>query len=154
MGREWYHGIYEVENRDKYIGHSDPKYRSSWECRFAYYLDHNPMVKRWGYEILEIPYQYDLDNGKRKRKYIVDFYAEIQDVTSGNLKKYVIEVKPKKQTRRPDSPGNKNKKRLQRYVYEMKEYIKNQNKWRYATAWCKGNGMIFKIITEAELKTL
>lgn len=153
MANEWYQGVYVVKNKEKYIGNKNPEYRSSYENRLCHYMDYSKSVRRWGYEILEIPYSYDLDRSRKKRNYVLDFYAEIVD-KNGKLNKYVIEVKPKKQLNRPDPPKNKNKKRIKRYIYEMKMYIKNQNKWKYAKAWCRRNGMIFKIITEKELNIL
>ena len=66
---------------------------------------------------------------------------------TGQLKTYVIEVKPDKQTTQP-----KPRKRVTKsYIYECKTYATNQAKWKAATEWCKDRRIEFKIITEKEL---
>ena len=60
---------------------------------------------------------------------------------------YVIEVKPKRQC----SPPKKKSKVTKGYIYESKEYAKNQAKWEAAQEWCKDRRLIFKVITEDEL---
>ena len=90
---------YKIENPSKYIG--DPTKiicRSLWERRVCKYLDENINVLRWGSEELIIPYYSPVD--KKNHRYYPDFIAEIKD-KSGNIKTYVIEVKPKKQTKPP-----------------------------------------------------
>lgn len=112
------------------------------------WLDSNANVKCWGFEIVNIPYLFEID--RKVHKYITDFYVEILD-NNGQLKKYIIEVKPKGQLRRPIPPKIKNKKALRRYSYEMNMYIKNLNKWKATIAFCKSRGLIFKIVTETDL---
>jgi mannose-6-phosphate isomerase class I len=65
----------------------------------------------------------------------------------GKTKKYIIEVKPKKQT----NPPVKKSRVTKTYLYEMKTYAVNQAKWKAAQEFCKDNGMQFKIVTEEEL---
>ena len=62
------------------------------------YCDGNPSILEWGSEEIVIPYRSPLDN--RIHRYFVDFYIKVKDV-DGNIQKYLIEVKPKKQTREP-----------------------------------------------------
>ena len=58
---------------------------------------------------------------------------------------------------RPKNPakykGNPNKKSkvTKGYIYESKEYAKNQAKWHAAQEWCRDRRLIFKVITEDEL---
>ncbi len=66
---------------------------------------------------------------------------------SGDIKTYVIEVKPAKQTRRPKP----RKKVTKSYLYECKTYEVNQAKWKAASEWCKDRQVEFKIVTEKEL---
>ena len=66
---------------------------------------------------------------------------------SGDIKTYVIEVKPAKQTRQPKP----RKKVTKSYLYECKTYEVNQAKWKAASEWCKDRQVEFKIITEKEL---
>jgi len=152
----WSQGYYKVINRNKYLGtmdkkynltNADPFYRSSWEKRLMYKFDKDPNVLRWGYENIIIPYtNYD---GKVHR-YIMDFYIEALD-KNNNVKKILIEVKPRKDGEPPKKPKIKNIKAMNRYMYEAKTYITNKNKWKSAKLFCEKKGMIFKIMTEKEL---
>ena len=145
MGREWSSGVYEVQNKKKYLGYNMPKYRSSWERRFAYYCDTNAKVLRWGYEVVTIPYNYQIDG--KMHKYITDFYVEIID-NKNEVQKYIVEIKPKKQTKLPVKPKNKNAKAIKRYINERNTYVRNDNKWRAAKSFCQSNNMEFVILTE------
>ena len=60
---------------------------------------------------------------------------------------YLIEVKPKKQTKPPVKP----KRQTKGYIREAYEYAKNQSKWKAATEYCLDRGWEFKVITEKEL---
>jgi len=144
----WYQGIYHVVNKNKYMGDTLPVIRSSYEARFFTWLDKNEKVKRWGSEIIKIPYSFAID--EKIHNYIPDVYAEIED-KNGNIKKYLIEIKPKTQCFPPKQPKNKNQKAHRRYLMEAEMFIKNQNKWAFADKWCKSNGIIFTVITEDDL---
>jgi len=156
-------GIYNVVNRDKYLGTTssiennnrtftltmnDPIYRSSWEQRLMAMLDKNANVLRWGFENVIVPYiNYD---GKQHR-YIMDFYCEIFQGKDTPTKKMLIEVKPFQQTQKPIRPKNNNRKAMNRFMYESKTYITNQNKWKATKLFCKKNNMEFKVMTEKDL---
>ena len=118
--------------------------RSSWERRFCRWCDLNDSILEWGSEEFYIPYLSPIDN--RVHKYFPDFIVKLRE-NSGRIKTYVIEVKPKKQTR-PPKPG---KKKTKSYIYEATEYAKNQAKWKAAVEFCKDHMIEFKIITEDEL---
>lgn len=148
MSKNFYSGVYQVENKDKYIGIKNPVYRSSWESRFCYFLDHNQNVLKWGYECLTIAYFSPLDN--KMHKYYPDFVVELTDKT-GVLKKFIVEVKPKSQTKIPKEPKNNNKKAQKRYLYEANTYVTNKCKWEAAEIYCQQHGMEFKLITEKDL---
>ena len=65
----------------------------------------------------------------------------------GSVKRYVVEVKPDKQTK----PPKKGKRVTKSFIYESKTYAVNQAKWRAAEEWCKDRRLEFKIITERQL---
>ncbi len=109
------------------------------------YCDLNKSILEWGSEEIVIPYRSPLDN--RVHRYFVDFYIKVKDI-NGNLQKYLIEVKPKKQTREPKVQ----KKMTKRYIYEVTEYAKNQAKWAAAKDFCDDRNYKFMLITEDELK--
>ena len=62
------------------------------------------------------------------------------------VKKYLIEVKPKRQTKPHVKKTSK-----KAYIYEAHEYAKNTAKWKMAKEYCKDRMMEFKILTEKEL---
>ena len=118
--------------------------RSSWERKFCRWCDLNENVLQWGSEEFSIPYVSPIDN--RVHKYFPDFIVKLRE-NSGRTKTYVIEVKPKKQTR-PPKPG---KRKTKSFIYETMEYAKNQAKWKAAEEFCADRMIEFKIITEDEL---
>lgn len=125
-----------------------PIFRSSYEKRFFYWLDTNVNIKVWGSEIIKVPYIFMIDN--RKHNYYTDVYCEVLD-KQGKIKKYLIEIKPSSQTVVPKKPKINNRKAMRNYMYEMKRYIQNKNKWKAATAFANAHNMEFKIITEKDL---
>ena len=136
---------YTPVNPQKYAG--DPTVifmRSSWETRFALWCDHNPNVVKWVSEEIVIPYRCPTDN--KIHRYFVDFKIQIKD-KDGNIKTYLIEVKPSKQLNPPEYPG----KRTKRYLVESAMFVKNQAKWAAARSYAADRKWEFKIITEHEL---
>lgn len=118
--------------------------RSSWERKFCRWCDLNENILEWGSEEFYIPYISPVDN--RVHRYFPDFIIKVKEST-GQIKTYVIEVKPKKQTRPPKTPKRKTKS----YLYECKTYAVNQAKWKAAVEFCEDRRIKFKIITEDEL---
>ena len=59
----------------------------------------------------------------------------------------IIEVKPLRQCMEP----KRQKKKTRGYIYEVREYAKNQAKWKAAEEYCLDRGLEFKILTEKEL---
>lgn len=90
------------------------------------HLDENPDVVSWSYEKLIIEY---ISNQKTKkvRKYYPDFQVEYKDGA-----KVVIEIKPSRKLNQPT-------------------VIK---KVRAAKEWCTTHGVIYKVLTEIELKDM
>lgn len=140
-----YKGKYSPSFPQKYKG--DPTnvvYRSLWERKFMKYCDLNENILEWGSEEIALPYRSPIDN--RIHRYFPDFYIKVKEST-GQIKKYIIEIKPKKQTIEPKVQ----KKKTKSYIYEVVEYAKNQAKWKAAEEFCKDRMWEFKVLTEDEL---
>ena len=140
-----YKGKYKVREPYKYKG--DPTkvvYRSLWERKFMTYCDTNINIIEWGSEEMYVWYRSPIDN--RPHRYFPDFYIKARE-SNGQIKKYIIEVKPQRQTAPPAKP----KRQTKGYLREAFEYAKNQAKWKAANEWCLDRGFEFKILTEKEL---
>lgn len=140
-----YKGKYRPSYPNKYKG--DPTniiYRSLWERKFMVFCDKNNKILEWGSEELALPYRSPLDN--RIHRYFPDFYIKVKE-GNGYTQKYLIEIKPKKQTVEPKIK----KKKTRGYIYEVTEWAKNQAKWKVAQEFCEDRQWKFKIITEDEL---
>ena len=135
---------YKPNNPKKYNGdYRNIICRSNWERKLCSWCDLNENILEWGSEEFWIPYR--APDGK-VRRYFPDFIMKVKEQT-GEIKTYVIEVKPAKQTRRPKP----RKKVTKSYLYECKTYEVNQAKWKAAREWCADRKVEFKIITEKEL---
>lgn len=142
---KYYQGRFNPQNPSKYKG--DKKniiYRSSWELLFLRWCDRNDNVISYASEEFFIPY-YDVTT-RKVRRYFPDFLIAIRE-QSGEIKKYLIEVKPLKHTKAPV----RGKKKERTYLTESIQYAKNVAKWEAAKKWCKSHGLEFRIITEKEL---
>ena len=140
-----YRGRYIPTYPKKYKG--DPSniiYRSLWERKFMVYCDRNDRILEWGSEEFFIPYRSPLDG--KVHRYFPDFYVKVK-TKQNTIKKWVVEVKPKAQTRPPRTPRRKTKK----YITEVRNYAINDAKWKNAIEFCKDRNMEFIIITEDEL---
>jgi len=140
--RRFKQGVYNPVG-SKYRGKSNPIYRSSWELKFFRWCDLNENVIEWNSENVVIPYR--IGNGK-PRRYIVDNTVTIREGSC--IKKYLVEIKPYKQTQPPSSHGNKKKSTI---IYEQYTFAKNKCKWGAAKQWCTKNGYEFLILTEKDL---
>ena len=95
-----YKGKYSPNNPAKYRGNvTKIVYRSLWERKFMVYCDQSDSIIEWGSEEIIIPYLSPWD-GKQHR-YYPDFYIKVKQ-NDGKIKKYIIEVKPKKQCSPPN----------------------------------------------------
>jgi hypothetical protein len=142
MRKKWRQGIFTPKNLNKFIG-SKAVYRSGLELKFFRFCDDNPNVLEWGSENIIVPYISPLDN--RAHRYYVDNYIAIKE--GSEVVKYLVEIKPSKQTK---PPTTKYRKR-QHLIYEQKQYVINQAKWKAAKEFCKKKGFTFIILTEKEL---
>lgn len=134
---------YIPENTSKYTGnHQNIICRSLWERKFCKYLDKNNNVLRWSSEELKIPYISTID--KKIHYYYPDFIFEAK--SGETVKTYMVEIKPKKQTKAPKLRKNK-----KTYLQESIQFEINTCKWSAAKKFCETNGWIFKILTEDDL---
>ena len=150
-GRDgWQQGIYKCQYPDKYIGNKPPTYRSSWEYRCFYFADNNINIIKWASELIIIPYFSVVDN--KTHKYITDMYMEIRQ-KDGQIKKYVVEIKPESQHYKnpPKPPKRKTSKSLANYNHILETQKINECKWKAAEAFCHKYGYEFKIITEKDI---
>jgi len=138
-------GLYTPINKNKYMGSTNPVYRSALERDFFLFFDKNPNVTAWVSEGIVIPYYNDIDH--KVHNYYVDLIAAIKD-QSGNIQKYLIELKPFAQTQ-PPVPSEK--KRKSTVLYENLMWHKNQCKWKAASDYAAKKGMKFIILTEKYL---
>jgi len=133
-------------NPQKYVGKYPIYMRSKWEEKFANMLDNNKNVLEWSSESIVIPYVDPL-NERRIRRYYPDFY--VKSINSNKeIEKWIIEIKPEKETRQPVKRGKKKKSTL---IYEQLTYERNKAKWKAAEKFCKKFGYKFKILTERNL---
>lgn len=139
-------GYYNPINPHKYIGKAPIIYRSGLELKFMLWCDKTDTIQKWSSESIAIPY-YDPVK-KYQRKYYVDNYVEILE--GDVLKRYLVEIKPYKQTIEPKATRGKKKSNL---LYEQMQWITNsQGKWPACKEFAKKYGAEFIIITENELK--
>jgi hypothetical protein len=134
------------KNTIKYIG--DPTKiicRSLWERKFCKFLDENTNILRWSFETLKIPYKSPVD--KQLHYYIPDFIVE-KKTKGGEVETMIVEIKPHKQTKKPEMGKRKSKKS---FLNENVTYAINTSKWDAAKKFCESNSWKFIILTEKEL---
>jgi hypothetical protein len=132
-------GKFEMKNPDKYVGKRTPMARSSWEFVFMRMLDEHQGVINWASESIQIPYRDPLSG--RSTIYVPDFFIVYMDKNK-NKHAEVVEVKPSSQTIR---------EKVGKSLYNQEQYIKNLAKWEAATAWCKQQGVKFRVVNEDEI---
>lgn len=132
-------GKFQVKNMDKYVGNKLPTYRSHWEFIFMTMCDNHPAVLQWASEPIHINYRNPLTG--KNTIYVPDFLMVYEDA-NGKKHAEVIEVKPKKETSLQEAG---------RSPRAQAAAIVNAAKWEAARAWCKNQGLVFKIVTEDQL---
>jgi hypothetical protein len=142
--KEYKQGVYKPTNPDKCLNKSDIIYRSHLEFRLMRMCDKNPIVLEWSSEKVIIPYNNPI-KGTISR-YYVDAYIKLN--TPSGPKKYLIEIKPDRQTR-PPVPSKRKKDST--ILYENATFAVNSSKWEAAKQFAKNKGMEFMIITEKDL---
>lgn len=139
MSFKYTQGAFTPKNLDKYVGNKLPRYRSSWELTFMQFCDNNPSVQQWSSESVTIPYRDPLTG--KSTIYLPDFLIIYLDK---NMKRHVelIEIKPTNQMI---------KEKVGKNPYNQAQYIKNQAKWAAAAAWCRQQGIKFRVINEHDI---
>ena len=132
-------GKYNLKNPDKYLGKNTPSFRSGWEFSMMKFCDEHPNVAKWASESIRIPYLNPITN--KKTIYVPDFFIVYVD-KNGTQHVELVEVKPENQTI---------KEKLGNSKYNQAHWIINQAKWAAARAYCKQNGIKFRIITEKDI---
>ena len=132
-------GRFTMKNPEKYIGKTTPLARSSWEFVFMKMLDEHPGVENWASESIKIPYRDPLTG--KMTIYVPDFFIVYRDKKSGKHAE-VVEVKPSNQQLR---------EKVGKSRYNQEQYIKNLAKWEAANAWCKQQGLKFRIVNEEDI---
>lgn len=131
-------GLYTIMNPQKYIGNGKPRYRSGWEHAFMRFCDTNEHIVKWSSESVRIPY-FNPVLGKRTT-YVPDFLIQYRNKNQQVVTE-LIEIKPKKQSIIESKQNNG-----QRAVVAV-----NHAKWEAAQAWCKQQGITFRVITEDDI---
>ena len=132
-------GRFEMKNPAKYVGKKTPLARSSWEFVFMRMLDEHPGVQNWASESIQIPYRDPLTG--KSTIYVPDFFIVYND-KSGKKHAEVVEVKPSNHTFL---------EKVGKSRYNQEQYVKNLAKWEAANAWCKQQGMRFRVVSENDI---
>jgi len=126
-----------MSNPKKYIGKRAPRYRSGWELAVFRMCDNHPAVIGWGSETHRIPYKHPLTG--KATTYVPDLLLVYQD-RQGNKHAEMVEIKPAKQTlAEAKTPA------------DQAAAVVNHAKWEAARAWCKQQGLSFRVITEHQI---
>lgn len=142
---KYYQGKFSPKNPKKYRGDStNIIFRSSWELRAMKHFDDNDNIVFWCSEEICIPYR-DPVTGSYRR-YFPDFIIGVKQI-SGDIKTFVIEIKPLKQTIEPKIPIRKTRG----FLMEVATWGTNQAKWESAHNYCLEKGWKFMIMTEKDL---
>ena len=107
-------------------------------------LDSDPTVLEWSSEEMFVIYTSPLD--RKIHRYYPDMIVTKQ--IGADVKTFMIEIKPLQQTKMP----KKGKRSHRQFLKETKTFAVNQAKWEAAQRYCDKHDMIFKILTEKELK--
>lgn len=140
-------GFYHPQNPEKYKGDvRNIIFRSGLELKYMRYFDINPNILQWNSEEIYIPYKLDIDGSTHR--YFIDFWVKLKD-KNNEVKEFLIEIKPYQFTIEPTPPITG--KITKSYKEKCFEWVKNQNKWKYAQKYAENNGMKFIVLTEKDL---
>ena len=131
-------GIYQVTNKNKYVGKKEPRYRSGWEHAFMRFCDNNDNIVQWASEAIQIPYRHPLTG--KNTIYVPDFFI-VYRTKDNQTRAEVVEIKPKKQSVL-ESKANARDRAI---------VAVNYAKWDAATKWCRRQGLMFRVITEDDI---
>ena len=131
-------GIFRPKNMHKYVGKGFPRYRSSWEAHFFRFLDEHQNVLQWASEALRIPYRHPITG--KMTTYVPDILMQYVD-QKNMMHVDLIEIKPSSQTSLQEASSNADKLHA----------IVNGAKWEAARAYCKAQGIVFRVVSEKDL---
>lgn len=131
-------GIYQVVNKNKYVGNREPRYRSGWEHAFMRFCDNNDSIVQWASEAIQIPYRHPLTG--KNTIYVPDFFI-VYRTKDNQTRAEVVEIKPKKQSIVESKASARD-----RAIVAV-----NYAKWDSATKWCRRQGLMFRVITEDDI---
>ena len=132
-------GFFTLKNPEKYVGKKTPHYRSSWEMTVMSMCDNNPAIVQWASEGVHINYKNPFTN--KMTIYVPDFLVIYID-KNGQKHGELWEIKPLKETSLQEA-GKSPKAQA--------AAVLNMYKWEAARAWCKQQGLHFRIITERDI---
>ena len=132
-------GAFVPTNGAKYIGKGTPRYRSGWELTFMQFCDKNPSVLKWASEAISIPYRHPLTG--KQTIYIPDFLIVYQNKFGKQIAE-IVEIKPKKQSIIESKVANARDRAI---------VAVNHAKWAAANAYCRQNGLTFRVVTEDDI---
>lgn len=135
---KYHQGVYQVKNREKYVGRSTPRYRSSWEYTFFNFCDNHPSILQWASECVRIPYRNPLTG--KNTTYVPDLFIVYQDKDGQNHAE-LIEVKPLAQTSLSEAKSRR----------DVAAAAINTAKFAAARQWCSSQGITFRIVTQHDL---
>ncbi len=137
-------GVFKPKHPEKFFGKDGfAFYRSGLELNYFRILDSNPNVLKWGSEEIVVPYYFE----DKWHKYYIDIFVVFK--SGDSIKKFIIELKPYKQTIQP--VWSKRRKEST-YLSECREFAKNQAKWASAKKFAEAKGCEFHILTEKEIE--
>jgi hypothetical protein len=137
MGK-YANGFYQILNPGKYVGKKTPHYRSGWEHTFMRFCDNNPSILQWASESIHINYKNPFTN--KATIYVPDFFIVYVD-KSGAKRAELIEIKPSTQSTLESAKS----------VKDQAAAVLNMYKWQAAQAWCKSQGIAFRVVTENDI---
>ena len=131
-------GFYQLLNPQKYVGKKTPHYRSGWEHTFMRFCDNNPSILQWASESIHINYTNPFTN--KPTIYVPDFFIVYVDKT-GAKRAELIEIKPSTQATLEYAKSTR----------DQAAAVLNMYKWQAAQAWCKAQGIAFRVVTENDI---
>jgi hypothetical protein len=131
-------GFYQLLNPGKYVGKKTPHYRSGWEHTFMRFCDNNPSILQWASESIHINYTNPFTN--KATIYVPDFFIVYVD-KSGAKRAELIEIKPSTQSTLESAKSTR----------DQAAAVLNMYKWQAAQAWCKAQGISFRVVTENDI---
>jgi hypothetical protein len=131
-------GFYQLLNPGKYVGKKTPHYRSGWEHTVMRFCDNNPSILQWASESIHINYVNPFTN--KATIYVPDFFVQYSDANN-KIHVEIWEIKPSTQSTLESAKSTR----------DQAAVVLNMYKWEAARAWCKSQGISFRIITENDL---